>query len=236
MAEEEVLLDEDNTEQASAFHSPPLFGRTEILTAVDEITESNILDVLHKALGVHSTNATQIDYLYGSNNYKESALRQHLISSAAAGSVWTPQTKYDRPPAWASTLAGFAGGLPEDFLAIVGEVNLPCVTNTVFESPDSSTVINSAYTLHDKFYLLSRCEVFGTTETAADTSTLLAYFDGATNADRIGYLTTGAAASQWLRTCNLSTADVERVVLSDGSLLNGYAYISYAYAPAFTIV
>ena len=64
MAEEEVLLDEDNTEQASAFHSPPLFGRTEILTAVDEITESNILDVLHKALGVHSTNATQIDYLY----------------------------------------------------------------------------------------------------------------------------------------------------------------------------
>lgn len=42
----------------------PLFGRTEIITPVDEITRGNICDVLSKALLVHQTNSFQIDYLY----------------------------------------------------------------------------------------------------------------------------------------------------------------------------
>lgn len=51
---------------------------------------------------------------YGSNNYKESAMRQFLNSSAAAGSVWTPQTKFDRPPTWLTTLTGYKAGLDQD--------------------------------------------------------------------------------------------------------------------------
>lgn len=40
-----------------------LFGRTEILTSVDEITEQNLLRVLDKAMAIHVVNAAQIDYL-----------------------------------------------------------------------------------------------------------------------------------------------------------------------------
>lgn len=41
-----------------------LFGRQEILTSVDQITKENLVDVLNKALAIHSENALQIDYLY----------------------------------------------------------------------------------------------------------------------------------------------------------------------------
>lgn len=42
----------------------PLFGRTEIITPVEEITRDNVCDVLSKALLIHQTNSFQIDYLY----------------------------------------------------------------------------------------------------------------------------------------------------------------------------
>ena len=173
---------------------------------------------------------------YGSNNYKESAIRQHLNSSAAAGSVWSPQTKFDRPPAWAATLAGFVAGLPAEFLAAVGEVNLPCTANNTYESTDSSVTKNTAYTLHDKFYLLSQNEVFGSKPITADQSALLTYFVGATNADRIGYLADGSAAHQWLRTPTPDHAHIVRLVKSDGSLNTSNASDAHAYSPAFTII
>ena len=173
---------------------------------------------------------------YGSNNYKESAIRQHLNSSAAAGSVWSPQTKFDRPPAWEATLAGFVAGLPAEFLAAVGEVNLPCTANNTYESTDSSVTKNTAYTLHDKFYLLSQNEVFGSKPITADQSELLTYFVGATNADRIGYLADGSAAHQWLRTPYPDGAYIVRLVKSDGSLGGYNANDASAYSPAFTII
>lgn len=173
---------------------------------------------------------------YGSNNYKESAIRQHLNSSAAAGSVWSPQTKFDRPPAWAATLAGFVAGLPAEFLAAVGEVNLPCTANNTYESTDSSVTKNTAYTLHDKFYLLSQNEVFGSKPITADQSALLTYFVGATNADRIGYLADGSAAPQWLRTPDPGYAVTVRTVKSGGSLDYYSALYASAYSPAFTII
>lgn len=51
-----------NDEQISIEN--PLFGRIEITTPVDEITQSNVVDVLNKALAIHNVNAFQIDYLY----------------------------------------------------------------------------------------------------------------------------------------------------------------------------
>lgn len=41
-----------------------LFGRKEILTAVDNITQDNLVEVLTKALTVHKKNSAEIDYLY----------------------------------------------------------------------------------------------------------------------------------------------------------------------------
>jgi hypothetical protein len=44
-----------NDEQISIEN--PLFGRIEITTPVDEITQSNVVDVLNKALAIHNVNA-----------------------------------------------------------------------------------------------------------------------------------------------------------------------------------
>lgn len=66
--EQEVLEEEEEqtTEQELDDEeiSRSLFGRKEILTAVDEITKDNLMEVLNKALAIHSFNASQIDYLY----------------------------------------------------------------------------------------------------------------------------------------------------------------------------
>ena len=137
--------------------------------------------------GVELNNTLRLEY--GSNNYKESAIRQFLNSSSAAGSVWTPQTKFDRPPAWMSTLDGFARGLDSDFLYAVGEVIVPCSANSVYESPDSTVVKNTKYTLKDKFYLASRDEIFevvtsSDSDIVADDSVLFPYYEGAMKADR----------------------------------------------------
>ena len=70
--EEEIVEEQD--EVAEKLGSPELFGRTEILTAVDEITPQNLYIVLNKALGVHAKNASEIEYLYGYMRGKQPAL------------------------------------------------------------------------------------------------------------------------------------------------------------------
>lgn len=54
--------------------------------------------------------------VYGYNRWAQSALRQRLNSAAAAGSWWTPQNDWDRPPAVAATLDGFLKGYDEEIV------------------------------------------------------------------------------------------------------------------------
>lgn len=61
--EEEIEEQEEELEE-DVETSKHLFGRKEIMTAVDEITEDNVVEEVHKALGIHMFNAHQIDYLY----------------------------------------------------------------------------------------------------------------------------------------------------------------------------
>lgn len=172
---------------------------------------------------------------YGSNNYKESAMRQFLNSSAAAGSVWTPQTKFDRPPSWLTSLAGYKNGLGQDFLAVVGKVVLPCSANNTYEAPDSSIVKGAKYTLNDEFYLASAREIFNTNWDVADDSKVFPFYEGAGNADRIKYRD-GSAAVWWLRTPFSGTADSVRLVGSDGTVNGSGATRAYGLALACTIV
>lgn len=171
---------------------------------------------------------------YGSNNYKESAMRQFLNSSAAAGSVWTPQTKFDRPPSWQTSLAGYKAGLDQNFLAVVGKVVLPCSANNIYEAPDSSIAKGAKYTLNDEFYLASRAEIFGSHDVNDDT-VLFPFYEGAGNADRIKYRD-GSAALWWLRTPNSGDAIPVRLVVSDGTVHSHYARNATGLAPACTIV
>lgn len=171
---------------------------------------------------------------YGSNNYKESAMRQFLNSSAAAGSVWTPQTKFDRPPSWLTSMAGYKAGLDQDFLAVVGKVVLPCSANNIYEAPDSSIAKGAKYTLNDEFYLASRAEIFGSHDVNDDT-VLFPFYEGAGNADRIKYRD-GSAADWWLRTPHSGNAFTVRRVLSDGTVNVSYANGAHGLAPACTIM
>lgn len=170
---------------------------------------------------------------YGSDNYKESAMRQFLNSSAAAGSVWTPQTKFDRPPSWLTSLAGYKNGLGQDFLAVVGKVVLPCSANNTYEAPDSSIKKGTKYTLNDEFYLASRAEIFGKHD-MDDGTVLFPFYEDAGNADRIKYRD-GSAGNWWLRTPIPGVAFTMRLVKSDGTAYSHAAYSSYGPAPACTI-
>ena len=75
----ETPSDNTNTEQVAttdqvAYVTPSdkttrsLFGREMVVSAVDEINDSNVIDVVTKAFGVHQRNAADIDYLF--NYYK----------------------------------------------------------------------------------------------------------------------------------------------------------------------
>ena len=88
-----------------------------------------------KSLGTADGKTTNMNHShrirYGSNNWVESAMRQYLNSDKAAGSVWTPQTKFDRPPSWNANTAGFMNGLDADFLAVIGKTTKVTCRNTV---------------------------------------------------------------------------------------------------------
>ena len=161
-------------------------------------------------------------------------MRQFLNSSASAGSVWTPQTKFDRPPTWAASRAGYKAGLDQDFIAVVGQVVLPCSANNIYEAPDSTITKGTAYTLNDEFYIASRAEVFDSHD-VNDGSVLFPYYEGAGNADRIKR-NNGSAANWWLRTpCSGNAGSVRRVG-SDGTVGTSGAYGAGGLAPACTIV
>ena len=173
---------------------------------------------------------------YGSNNYKESAIRQFLNSSSAAGSVWKPQTKVDRPPSWATSLAGFAGGFDADFLSVVGKVIVPCSANSTYESLDSTTAIGEKYTVADKFYLVSQMEVFGNnTDSTADGSAWFPYYESADAIDRIKYRD-GSAVSWWTRTPNALYTNCAQCVQSAGARFHISVNLDQGCSPAFTIV
>ena len=95
--------------------------------------------------------------IYGSNNYKESAIRQWLNSDAAAGSVWSPQNNFDRPSSWSGNTAGFMNGMDADFLAAIGKTHIVVARNTATDGGGSDE-------MDDYFFLLSRSEVYGGVE------------------------------------------------------------------------
>ena len=178
--------------------------------------------------------------IFGSNNYAQSAVRQWLNSAAVAGSVWTPTNVFDRPASWATSYNGFMHGLPADFLAVVQPAVLACRTNSLFEveSLDGTAfAINQLYSLKaDKFFLLSRPEIFGDWDSASyKDGTQLEYYNGLTATERIKRDAAGTARFAWLRSPNPSNAGSARIVSSDGTLSSSGAYSGHGVAPACII-
>ena len=153
---------------------------------------------------------------YGSNNYKESAIRQWLNSKAAANNWWTAQTPFDRVSSYANE-AGFLHGMDSDFLSVVLETEVKCGTNNTWEL--AGWTKNVAYTVKDKFYLASRPEV-GLGNESMDQGSVWDYYNNAGNVDRIKRDSGSTARLWWLRSPYPSHAYYVRFVYSDGSLGN----------------
>lgn len=116
----------------------------------------------------------------GSNNYKNSAIRQWLNSNAAAGSVWQPMTKFDRPPSWASTANGFMYGLDEDFIKSIKKTHIKVARNTLFEGGGYDE-------MDDYFFLLSKPQVYGgTTVTSVNEGNIYPYFENYSDLNAAG--------------------------------------------------
>lgn len=228
-----------NTQAADAKISTyPSQTSTELIETVSVSDGAN-----GTSLGTADGTSSNMNYAqrirYGSNNYAQSAVRQWLNSAEVAGNVWTPQTVFDRPPAWASSYAGFMAGLPEDFVSVVQTANITCRTNSIFESDSlhgASFTTNQIYSLEDKFFLLSRPEIYGTWDSESyKDGEQLAYYQGLTDVERIKYDASGAARYVWTRSPQtLSTANV-RIVHVSGSLDGYSAFNSYAVCPACII-
>lgn len=176
---------------------------------------------------------------YGSNNYAQSAVRQWLNSSAAAGSVWAASNIFDRSPTWNESRGGFLRGLPADFLAAVQPAKILCRTNGVFEvdSLDGTAfAINQVYELRDKFFLLSRPEIYGTWDsTSYKDGELLEYYEGLTDTERKKYDVAGTARNCWLRSTNPTNTGNERITSNSGEVNGSYASTGIAVAPACII-
>lgn len=171
----------------------------------------------------------------GSNNYKESAIRQFLNTSGTLSEAWVPQTGYDRPPTWPSS-QGLLDGFDEDFLSRVGTVVVPCVANDAYEYADSDVVTGEKYTVEDKFYLLSEREVFGTdSDGLRDGSALLPFYKDTSAVDRVKYKD-GTASHWWTRTVRANYPGSLWMVGNNGDLASSTAINSRGCVFACNIV
>ena len=189
------------------------------------------------SLGTWATSAMNHPHRmsYGSNNWKESAMRQFLNSDATQGSVWTPQTKFDRPPSWVSSQNGFLAILPANMVSVLMTSKVGNRTNNVYEAPDSTCGgTGKQYYTEDKIFLASMTEVGLGTEGTADGSVVFPYYVGAENADRIKKLN-GSAGNWWLRSPFPSDASYVRGVSTSGALDHYVANYSFGVAAACTI-
>lgn len=209
--------------------------------AVSEGTDGRNLGKLTIA-GDFTSNLNSIQRVrYGSNNYKESAIRQWLNSTAEAGSVWAPQTKFDRPPEWHTgnkAIAGFMHGMDADFLTAIGKTHIVVARNMVCDGGGYDE-------MDDYFFLLSRSEIYGGVEISdvnegtaypyyADYSDLTAAGTG-DDSNRIKYRN-GSAQYWWNRTPTPGSCDSVRVVNATGAVYYYYALYKFGVSPACNII
>ena len=173
--------------------------------------------------------------LLGNNRWKESAIRQHLNSDAAAGSVWAPQNHWDRPPSWKDSTKGFMNGLETSFTNYVADVEIDTYRNTVCDGGGLDTT-------DDKFFLAGRNELFFPQEGADNGVAFELYKQESisstahTGADPIRVKkTSGSVAYWWLRAPDVGNAYDVRNVHPTGENSDHSADSSHGVAPAFVI-
>lgn len=175
--------------------------------------------------------------LLGNNNWEESAIRQQLNSDAVAGSVWSPQNIFDRPPNWVTNTKGFMNGLANNFLPYVSEVTVDTYRNTVCDGGGYDTT-------DEMFFFAGRKEVYMPSESNDDNNEPWAYY-----VEKTGFSTPSTSATDgrvknnsngspyywWLRSPHVGYAYGVRYVYASGASDGSYAYSSFGVVPAFVI-
>ena len=172
----------------------------------------------------------------GSNRWKTSAIRQWCNSASPKGSVWKPQTEFDRPPSWVTTLDGFLYGLDPELVSAIGKVKKTTDLPT-FDGGGSETTAESAF-------LLSNYEIGS--GTSADNTPYKYWLDligGSPVADwgtHAEYIKTnkvgGSAQYWWLRSPQPGGADSTRLVYTSGGVGTTFAYYGYLAAVVLAII
>ena len=193
------------------------------------------------SLGTTDGTTTNLNHIhkvrFGNNYYSESAVRQFINSDGAIGNAWTYKNKFDRPPAWAADTAGFLNDLDSDFLSVLGISNKVTVISTVNGG--------GSVTINDKFFLLSKSEVFAGNEvTLVDEGSPYPYYsdysdlsNAGINADsnRIKYRN-NIAQGWWLRSPVNANASHARTVGATGNIPPSFSSNSYGISPACNVI
>ncbi|MDO4802064.1 MAG: DUF6273 domain-containing protein [Prevotellaceae bacterium] len=207
--------------KVTTFASRSATAPIETLSVVEGASGNN----LGKADGT-STNMNHIHRArYGSNNWKESGVRQCFNSEGAAGTWWKPMTKFDRPPSYAATTPGMLSMLPKEFLSVVKHTRLKTHTNNVYEVADTK---NSYYETLDQFFLPSRFNVYGSRDGVDLGEEQWDIYKDVTNVERILYNESGSARYVFLRSPNTGYGIDVWHTTPDGSLYSHYAYDGHA--------
>lgn len=140
----------------SSFSSATATSAIESNLSVTNGTSGTFLGTITNSVNIDNNLNAITRARFGNNNYKISAIRQWLNSSAAAGSVWQPQGLFDTPPSWAGNTKGWMNGIDADFLAVIGETAITAVMPW-FDGGGTDI-------LNDKFFLLSRDNVYAKTQ------------------------------------------------------------------------
>ena len=171
---------------------------------------------------------------YGCNRLDQSAWLQ--IANTDGLLQWVQKNEWDFPPANRATIKGFLNGLD------------PAMKNSMVKAKVRVALPNcdggGFVDVETYVFPLSMTEVgFGNNNSVAETSygldntvitRPLAFYDGATNADRIKTLN-GAARGWFLRGAAPSSAGYVRVVHTSGALSSNVAYYAYGFVAAWVI-
>ena len=173
---------------------------------------------------------------YGNNRWRDSAIRQQLNSTGAVGSVWTPQTKWDRPPNWLSNTGGFLAHVDHSLVDCIAKCDVDTHTNSVTDG-------NSIDTTEDYVFLASRSECFLPAE-GKDNGVAWAFYKDASQYEspnngsdpaRVKIGVNGSPHYWWQRSPHVSYAHYVRLVSTSGGDDSSGAYYSHGCAPAFII-
>ena len=223
-----------SAKKISTFESGSATSAIESNLTLSNGTDGTCLGTIHKYNETADGVLNVLQRLrYGNGNWNESNIRQWLNSDAASG-WYTPKTPFDRLSSSYSALAGFINGLPAEFAAVLGAVDVPTRKNNVFENDNDTG--NKVYTTRDKIFLLSNDEVGYGVEGIAQGS-VVDFYKNAANADRIkyDYSSTGTARGWWLRSPSPGHAHVARLVYTSGAQVSDLAYVGYGAAAACVI-